>query len=228
MAGHLLKERAAAHALQSSVPAPRLLWTDDVEGWHLLLFDHVDGTPADLSPGSADLAGVMEAVASIARPCTWPAPPATRKIGGLLRVAQEHLAESPTNDLEPLVKALDVAAFDGDILVHGDLHQDNLLAHHGRVQIVDWSMACRGSAWLDVALLVPRLVDAGHTAAEAEQVAALVPAWADAPREQVTALAAVRSLFASRMAEVGPQHLTAKRRWTAEACRAWVEYRTEL
>ncbi|WP_425581795.1 phosphotransferase family protein [Streptosporangium vulgare] len=63
----------------------------------------------------------------------------------------------------PLVKALDLDELDGPTLLHADLHAGNLLVDGGRCQVVDWSMACRGAAWVDVALLVPRLVDAGHT-----------------------------------------------------------------
>ncbi|MGJ6967639.1 hypothetical protein ACSDR0_37545 [Streptosporangium sp. G11] len=70
------------------------------------------------------------------------------------------------------------------------------------------------------------MIDAGHTPAEAENVATRVPAWSSAVGDAVTALAAIRALFAARMAETGPQCLRAKRLRTATACRAWVEYRT--
>jgi len=116
--------------------------------------------------------------------------------------------------------------FEGATLLHADLHAGNLLIDGTRCQIVDWSMACRGAPWVDVAFLLPRLIDAGHTPAEAEDVAARVPAWGAAPGDAVTALAATRALFATRMADVGPAHLQAKRLRTAAACRAWVEYRT--
>ncbi|MEV4383980.1 NUDIX domain-containing protein [Streptosporangium sp. NPDC049644] len=227
VAGHLLRERAANQALPVSIPAPRLLWTADVADWHLLLFEHVPGNAADLSPGSPDLPAVLDAVAAISVPAPLPAPSVTGKIRGLLRTAEEHLSVSPADAAYgPLVKALDLDDVAGSTLLHADLHADNLLAAGGKVWIVDWSMACQGAAWVDVALLIPRLIDAGHTPAEAEQVATQVPAWGSAPADAVTALAAVRGLFAARLALVGPEHLRGKRARTAAACRAWVEYRT--
>ncbi|GAA3070640.1 phosphotransferase family protein [Streptosporangium carneum] len=227
IAHHLLSERTANQALPASIPAPRLLWTDDVAGWHLLLFEHAPGRPADLSPGSPDLPAVLDAVAAIGAPCPWPAPPVTGKLLGLLRTAEEQLTASPADaDYEPIVKALDLTAFAGTTLLHADLHADNLLVENGQAQIVDWSMACQGAAWVDIALLIPRLVDVGHTPAQAEQTAAWVPAWSTAPPDAVTALAAVRGLFSARMAEIGPMPLRAKRLRTAAACRTWVEYRT--
>ncbi|MER5625113.1 phosphotransferase [Streptosporangium sp. NPDC002544] len=227
VAGHLLRERAANQALPVSIPAPRFLWTADVAGWHVLLFEHVSGNAADLSPGSPDLPAVLDAVAAISVAAPLPAPSVSGKIRGLRRVAEEQLAASPADAAYgPLVKALDLDDFAGATLLHADLHADNLLVDNGKVWIVDWSMACQGAAWVDVALLIPRLVDAGHTPAGAEQVAARVPAWSSAPADAVTALAATRALFAGRMAEAGPAHLRVKRERTAAACRAWVEYRT--
>ncbi|MEV7013253.1 aminoglycoside phosphotransferase family protein [Streptosporangium sp. NPDC051022] len=227
VAHHLLSERAANHALPADLPAPRLLWTADVAGWHVLLFEHVPGRPADLAPHSPDLPAVLDAVAALGVPCSWPAPPVAGKIRGLLRVAEEQVAASPADTAyEPLIKALNLDDFSGTTLLHADLHADNLLAYGEQVRIVDWSMASMGAAWVDVALLIPRLIDAGHTPAQAEQAADRVPAWSTAPPDAVTSLATVRGLFSARMAEIGPASLQVKRLQTAAACRAWVEYRT--
>ncbi|WP_433238028.1 phosphotransferase [Streptosporangium sp. CA-135522] len=220
---HVLRERAAARALPASSPASRLLWTADVADWHLLLFEHAPGQPADLAPGSPDLPAVLDAVTAISVPCPWPAPPVAGKIRGLLRIAEELLTDAPTelSHYEPLVKSLNLDEFVGGMLLHADLHKDNLLVDSGRARIVDWSMACSGAAWVDVALLIPRLIDAGHTPAEAEQVAARVPTWGSAPADATTALAAARALFAVRMGQIGPPHPRAQRERTAAACRAW-------
>ncbi|MEU9835589.1 hypothetical protein AB0D67_28985 [Streptosporangium sp. NPDC048047] len=94
------------------------------------------------------------------------------------------------------------------------------------MRIVDWSMACQGAPWADIALLIPRLIDAGHTPEQAEQAATRLPTWGAAPTGGVTALAATRALFAERLATSGPELLRPKRRQMAAACRAWVEYRT--
>ncbi|MFF0249901.1 phosphotransferase [Streptosporangium sandarakinum] len=114
----------------------------------------------------------------------------------------------------------------GQVLLHADLHAGNLLAQASRVRIVDWPMACQGAPWVDIALLIPRLIDADHTPEQAEQAAARLPAWGAAPTGAVTALAATRTLFAERLTTAGPELLRPKRRRMAAAYRAWVEYRT--
>ncbi len=228
VAEHLLRERIANQALSAHIPAPRMMWTDDVADWHLLVFEHAPGQEANLAPGSPDLPFVMDTVAAISGPCPWTeAPSVTAKAAALLREAEAFLADSPgRGDYEPLVKTLDLNELGGAALLHADLHAGNLLVDGDRCQVVDWSMACQGAAWVDVALLIPRLIDAGHAPIEAEGVAARVPAWRAAPAGAVTALTATRALFAARLAEVGPTHLRAKRLRTATACQAWVEYRT--
>lgn len=229
IAPHYVRERAANQALPTGIPAPRMVWADDVADWHLLVFEHAPGREANLAPGSPHLPFVVDAVHSIGIPCPWPgAPSVTVKVSALLRAAEDVLAD-PWPEVayyEPLVKALDLDDLTGTMLLHADLHAGNLLVDDDRCLVVDWSMACQGAAWVDVALLVPRLIDAGHTPAGAERVVAQVPAWGSAPVDAVTALAAARALFAVRLAEVGPAHLRAKRARTAAACRAWVEYRT--
>jgi hypothetical protein len=228
IAPHYVREQAVNQTLPAGIPAPRLIWADDVSAWHVLLFDHVPGRAADLVPNSPDIPHVLNVVTSIGVPCPWrQAPSGTHRIAGLLRVAQP-LIEAPSVELADyaaLAKQLDADEFAGPYLVHADLHADNLLVHDGAVRVVDWSFACRGAPWVDTALLIPRLIDAGHTPAAAEQAAALVPAWLSAPPDAITALAAARVLFALHMAEHGPHHFARKRRRTAEACRTWVDYR---
>lgn len=228
VAGHLLRERTANQMLSAHIPAPHMVWTDDVAGWHLLVFEHAPGQEANLAPGSSDLPFVMDTVAAIAGPCPWTeAPSVMAKATALLREAEAFLADSPGHgDHEPLIKTLDLNELGGTALLHADLHAGNLLVDGDRCRVVDWSMACQGAPWVDVALLIPRLIDAGHTPTAAEAVAARVPAWGAAPAGAVTALTAARTLFAARLAEVGPAHLRAKRLRTATACQAWVEYRT--
>ncbi|WTL69424.1 phosphotransferase [Streptosporangium sp. NBC_01495] len=181
-----MRERAANRALPAGIPAPRLLWADDVDGWHLLLFEHAPGREADLTPGSPHISAVVNAVAAISVPCPWAeAPSVTVKVAALLRQAEMLMAESPAEYARygPLVKALDLDEFNGTVLLHADLHAGNLLVDGGRCWVVDWSMACQGAAWVDVALWIPRLIDAAPAPADAEEVAARVPAWGSAPED---------------------------------------------
>ncbi|TDC86889.1 hypothetical protein [Actinomadura sp. 7K507] len=64
-----LRERAANLTLSPAVPAPRMLWTADAGGWALHMFDFIDGARhADLSPGSAELPGVLDTLSRLGGP----------------------------------------------------------------------------------------------------------------------------------------------------------------
>lgn len=225
---HYERELAVNTVLPGGVPAPRLLWSGRAAGWLLLVFERIlDARQADLSPESPDVDAVLDAVTCLGEvlaACPWPdAPGVDEKFDVMRRRAQAELGGRYAEALY----ALDLREFGGSALLHADLHEGNLLVtHHGRVHVVDWSLACRGPAWMDLALLVPRLIAAGHTPAQAEALAATVPAWKAAPPAAVTALAAVRAGFAAHMARHGPGHLRARRERTAAACRAWLAYRT--
>lgn len=92
--------------------------------------------------------------------------------------------------------------------------------------IVDWSFACAAAPWIDAALLVPRLIEAGHTPAAAERLASRLPAWRTAPAPAVTALAALWTLFREYKALHGPADARAFRAQAAAAGRAWITHRT--
>lgn len=79
---------------------------------------------------------------------------------------------------------------DGNTLIHTDVAPHNFLLHDGGVTLVDWAMPCRGAAWIDTALLVIRLVRAGHSPDQAEAWASSIPMWSAARREAVDAFAA--------------------------------------
>ncbi|MGI8687250.1 MAG: phosphotransferase [Thermomicrobiales bacterium] len=62
----------------------------------------------------------------------------------------------------PSLLAADAAAvLDGDSLVHLDVRSDNLCFVGDRVVLVDWNLACRGNAALDVAAWLPSLAAEG-------------------------------------------------------------------
>lgn len=226
VAHHYQRERVANEALPESVPAPRMLWAGTVAHWHVLLFEYAPGHVADLAPGSPDLGPVAAAVTALHTPCRWPgAPSAALKAAALLNGARPLLDAPPAHlaHCVTLAKRLQPGDLAGQWLVHADLHADNLLVDEKAARIIDWSLACTGAPWVDIALLLPRLIDAGHTPSSAAAAATSVPAWRDAPADAVDALCAARALFATRMADTGPPLLAAKRRRTAAACLAWVE-----
>jgi hypothetical protein len=186
-------------------PIPRLLWQVNEGGWLILGFEYVDGRHPDLRPGSADLPAMAEALASMAKTLT-PCPPvrvqpATVRWAG--RIASEFV--------------------EGDTLVHTDVTPHNFLLHSSGVTVVDWSMPCRGAAWIDTALAIVRLIRAGHTPEQAEQWAAQTPVWAAARPEAVSAFAVgVATLNRERQHQrPSTQHLGP----LADAAESWKHYR---
>jgi len=230
------RERRVGAALPATVPAPQMLQGGHTAGWVWLLFEHVNATrPVDLSPGAPDVAEVVDLVRVLGEELApnpgADVPPVAVNVEFLRRRAAALLADPPA-DLEsvgPYRAAharLDLEALAGDTLLHADLHEGNLMATERGVRVIDWGLACQGSAWVETALLIPRLILTGHTPDQAETLAAQVPAYKSAPDEAVTGLAAAWSLFREFVARNGPQSIRASRARAATAGRAWVEYRT--
>jgi hypothetical protein len=62
------QDREAAAAPYLAGIAPALLWHFTDAGWNVLIFEHIDGQPADYRPGSPDLpqiTQIMEALSAI-------------------------------------------------------------------------------------------------------------------------------------------------------------------
>ncbi|WP_131938508.1 phosphotransferase [Actinomadura bangladeshensis] len=224
------RERAANLALAPSVPAPRMLWCADIGGWHLLVFEYIDGArSADLSPGSPDLPGVIDTLVRLGTagdmlPCV------TVNLDLLHRVAAELLGMKPQESwwrmYAEALEGLSAESLKGETLLHYDLHSGNLLAAVDDVHVIDWAFACRGEAWIDAALLVPRLVEAGHSPAQAEALVAAHPAWNAAPADAVTGLGALWTMFREYKAMHGQEGIRASRASAAQAGRAWITHRT--
>ncbi|MGC5015534.1 phosphotransferase family protein [Streptosporangium sp. DT93] len=230
------RERLVGAVLPEGVPAPRLLWSGHTAGWVALLIEHVDAArEVELGPGSPDLHGVLEVVQVLGETLSpnpgAQVPPVVDNVRFLVRRADALLADPPS-DL-PAADAyrhgrglLDLDALGGSTLLHADLHEGNLLACPAGVRVIDWGLACQGAAWVEIALLIPRLILAGHTPEQAERLVERVPAWKSAPADAVTGLAAVWVLFREFVARNGPAGIRPSRARAAVAGRAWVEYRT--
>jgi hypothetical protein len=153
--------------------SPRLLAHIRACGWDVLVFEYVDAVHADLSPGSPHLPQVAEALRLLT---ALPPPGADLPIDRVADRWRDHL-DTPAR-----------ALLDGESLVHTDLNPHNLLCGGGRAYIVDWATAARGPAWVDVAHAVLRLIEQGHTAADAEAWARQVPCWRRVSAAEVDAL----------------------------------------
>lgn len=62
-----------------------------------------------------------------------------------------------------------------------------------RAHIIDWAWPTRGAAWIDPAILILRLLEAGHTLVEADAFAQRFPSWRTAPAEAKEAFAAANA-----------------------------------
>lgn len=180
--------------------APRLHWTVEAGGWLVLAFEHVHARHADYAPGSPDLDVLAKIIDSLQR---HPLP------GVLEHKRVERRWESMAN-VSPLA---------GDTLLHADLNPANvLLTDDGTVYLVDWTFAGRGAPFLEMALLVPWLLKAGHPPADAENWLSRFHAWTNTDPAAVDLFSRVfadkwQVNLATNSAEWAIEHAAAARRW---------------
>jgi hypothetical protein len=150
---------------------PRLLWRVCAGGWDLLGFELLDARRADYQPGSPDLPLVVAALTELSATPTPDVP--------LKRVEDRWAAYASADEL-PLLA--------GDALLHTDIAPHNVLVND-RAYLIDWAWPTLGPAWVDPAVWLIRLIDAGHTPAEAETWAGHLPSWHQASPKALTAFA---------------------------------------
>ncbi|MFI0961360.1 aminoglycoside phosphotransferase [Streptomyces sp. NPDC021080] len=153
--------------------APELRWLVEADGWSLLGFQYVEGSHADFTPGSSDLPAVSAALAQLAE---IPTPDVELK-------EMTHRLRGYVDD------HADLMWFEGNSLLHTEWNPHNVLITKAGALFVDWGWASTGAAWIDPALWLLWLIAHGHTAEQAESVAAAHPAWKLAPSLGLDALA---------------------------------------
>ena len=170
--------------------APRLLWHDQAAGWDLLAFEYVDGgRHADYSPGSPDLARVIDAMHRLAA------------IGCPdLPVKQARQRWAAYVDCEA-----DLELLDGDALLHTDFNPLNILLGLDRAWILDWAWPTRGAAFIDAGCFLIRAMMAGHNASQAEALAAGCPGWQQAPSAAIDVFALASARLYGEIARNDPQ-----------------------
>jgi hypothetical protein len=220
-----LRNEAASAELVPGL-APRVLFTADVGSWFLVGFDHVEGRPASLVPGSPDLAVVAATVDRIA---AAPAP-GLRPLGDRWKAGGWwHKTATAAPDV---VRGFDVDTFDGladraasavegDRLAHTDLHEHQFLIGPGGVRVIDWGRPAAGAPWVDGAFLVIRLVMAGHSPAGAERWARSLGCWNDVSGEDLTAFFAYAAGLWSYRAATEPFPGSLRLARVARECAWW-------
>ncbi|WP_067455286.1 phosphotransferase [Actinomadura macra] len=184
--------------------APRLHWMVEAGGWLVLAFEHVQARHADYTPGSADLDVLTKVIDGLQ---AHPVPPVLER----KRVERRWEAMA------------DVTMLAGDTMLHADLNPANVLVgDDGTVYLVDWAFVGRGAAFLELALLVPWLLKAGHTPAEAEAWLSRFPVWTNTDQATI-------DLFSRVFADKWKLNLAANdadwAREHAEAARQWADHR---
>ncbi|MFF0590985.1 aminoglycoside phosphotransferase [Streptomyces sp. NPDC003781] len=166
---------------------PRLYWHIEVAGWDLLGYEVLPGRHADYSPGSTDLPLVAAALAELQE--------ATAPTDVPIRDAEQRWAAYAPPGTATL--------FSGDTLLHTDLAPHNVLVDD-RAHIIDWAWPTRGAAWIDTAILILRLLEAGHTLVEADAFARRSLSWRTAPAEAAEAFAAANAAAWKEIARADP------------------------
>lgn len=181
--------------------APQLLWRVFNQEWVLTGYEHVDGRHARLAPGSGDIYPVVQLLTELAvrevpgssyfdsLGARWARESPWRTLAGLkhkMRSTWERKRIDEFVDMELYV--FDVLSA-GTSIANADVNESTVLIGRGGPRIVGWTWATRAPAWVDAAVLVVRLVEAGHTPEQAESWVANVPAWNDASADALNAFA---------------------------------------
>jgi hypothetical protein len=185
--------------------APELIARVVRQGWDVLIFEALDGGPADYGPGSADLPAVSQLLIELGdTPCP-----------------EIELREASLR-LRAYAEDSDLHHFAGRALLHTDLNNANIIINADRAELVDWGWATRGAPWLDPAYWVVWLIAAGHDPGTAEDVAATIPSWRHAPGAGIDAFVSANVRL---WADIAGDNPDAFAKPVLEATRRWDRYR---
>lgn len=168
--------------------SPRMLWHVQAGGWDLIGYQRIAGRHAAYAPDSPDLPLVADAVAELQ---------ATLCPDLDLKRAEQRWASYAGSS--------EVARLAGNTLLHTDLAPHNILISD-RAHIIDWAWPTRGAAWIDPAVLILRLMEAGHSAGDADIWSrASFASWASAPHAAVTVFSDANAAAWDEIARNDPQ-----------------------
>ncbi|MGX1668565.1 phosphotransferase [Streptomyces sp. NPDC055400] len=229
-------------ALPNVVPAPRLKWIEDTDGWVVLGFDAVKGSMPDAPWKPNDLGATLDAYTITAEALST-AP------SGLQQVGLKPLGETDDFDdwrnlaggttpsavlpawmpaaLVDILAVLESGwqqAVTGDSVLHYDLRQDNILIDTSNTAwICDWNWPVLGASWFDLTLLLATAHADGH---DASSLFKNHPAARGAHDEQLdAALAALAGVFlvsGAQPARPESPHLRQHQTWCGEVTLRWL------
>lgn len=216
-------------ALPPGVPAPALLWTDEIADWLLLATEYVDAR-APHRPWRADDLAAASAMAVAMADTLTPAP----GVGLDSAVAEfaswpalwDRIAHPRAGQIRALAaRYAEVVA--GDTLVHTDIRDDNILLRpDGTALLCDWNWPIVGAAWLDSLLL---LIGPRGDGLDVEAHIAAHPLLASVPAEHVDVfLALILGYFAASADQPVPPtspHLRAAQAWQRDVIDHWLAER---
>jgi len=225
------EEARKLQILDGTVPAPRLEWVHDDDGWVVLGLEAVDARTPQRPWRPDELDRALDLAEAIAR--------ATRHVpDGLgLRPVADDLPELVTGwDAVPdtwphrdeaRALAETIASLPDQQFAHCDLRDDNiLLATDGRTLACDWNWPVVGPRWLD---LVDLLVSAHGDGLEVNAQLATRELTRDVEPDQIDAwLAGFCGFMLARRTRPAPPtspHLRTLTDWHAEAAWSWLATR---
>ncbi|MFI7643381.1 hypothetical protein [Nonomuraea sp. NPDC049400] len=227
------RERWAGLNLPPDAPVPRMVWNAIIERWLVLAWELINdhAEHAYLAPDSTDAELVLEAMQRLGK---LPCPDGARPVADLvteLRTRADAMLDLPPTELRgrdlymTALESFDAEALDGQALLHGDLSPWHLRIKDDAVHVVDWSQACQGAAYVDLAFFAPHLVEARHSCEHADAMLSSLPGWTEAPAAQLAGLAALWTLAHLERAANGPKHRRPSEIHLANAGREWLASR---
>ncbi|MGW3352639.1 hypothetical protein ACWDA3_55910 [Nonomuraea rubra] len=223
------REQWAGRHLPVPAPAPRSLWSLELDGWLVLAFELVNdyARHVDLRRDCADLPFVLDAVGSLAvERGAVSGPSAVEHFSSLYAKGRLVLDQPHVRDLYlRAMDGFDVDRLGGSTLIHGDLGPRTLLIKDGSAYAVDWSTASLGAWWIDLVLLAPQLIAEGHSPEQVDELlSGAVPAWANVPAREVIGLTAIWGSHHLYQAEHGPVTRRDDAVRLAHACTTWLTH----
>jgi aminoglycoside phosphotransferase (APT) family kinase protein len=222
-------------ALPAGAPAPRLLWSEDVDDWFVLSTEYVDARAPRRPWRHDELRQCLDMLADAAALLTPPPaelelPHATEEFAAwpafwdVLRVNHPELAHA---DEAAGLAARYAEAMAGQTVVHTDVRDDNiLLTTDGRALLCDWNWPFVGAAWLDSLFL---LIGPRGDGLDVEQVIAGHPLLSGVPPEEVDVVLALITGYFLKSADdpVPPTSpfIRDVQRWQGEVCWDWLRER---